>query len=114
MPAIEIHVLPEVEDFLYYLSDVLVLDEYKPSYESAEKIVDDIIDFISRLASVPHYKISSSVEYHFAKYGENLQYAFFKRKSSPKTTWYVFFVESENRILVKYITNNWIEGQYIR
>lgn len=114
MPTIEIRVLPEVEDFLYCLSDVLVIDEYKPSYESAEKIVDDIIDFISQLPSVPHYKVSPSVEYHFAKYGDNLQYAFFKRKSSPKTTWYIFFVEFKNRILVKHITNNWIEGQYIR
>lgn len=114
MPATEIHILPEVEDFLYYLSDVLLQDGYKPSYESADIMVNDIIDFIAQLPSVPHYKLSPSVEYHFTRYGENLQYAFFKRKSAPKTTWYIFFVESDNRILVKHISNNWIEGQYIR
>ncbi len=114
MVATEIRIYPEVEDFLYYLPTLLLLEGYKSSCESAEKIVDDIIGFIAQLPFVPHYKLPISVEYHFLRYGDNLQYAFFKRKSSPKTVWYVFFVESDNRILVKHITNNWIEGQYIR
>ena len=50
----------------------------------------------------------------FSQCGENLWYAFFNRKSSPRTTWYVFFEKCDNRILVKHISNNWLEGQYIR
>lgn len=114
MAVTEIRILPEVEEFLYYLPTELLLEGYKSYYSSAEELVDDIINFISQLPLVSHYKLPLSVEYHFACYGKNLQYAFFKRKSSPKTTWYIFFSEFENRILVKHITNNWIEGQYIR
>lgn len=114
MPNVEIRVLPEADDFLNSLADVLVSEGYKPTYESAEKMVDEIIDFISNLASVSHYKVSSATEYHFSSYGENLWYAFFSRKSSPRTTWYVFFEKCDNRILVKHISNNWLEGQYIR
>lgn len=42
------------------------------------------------------------------------QYTFFKRSKSPRTTWYIFFIKQDERILVKYITNNHKEGQYIR
>lgn len=114
MPEVEIRILPEADDFLCTLSAVLVNEGYKPTYESAERVVDEIIEFISNLASVSHYKVSSSTEYHFSRYGENLWYAFFNRKSSPRTTWYVFFEKQDNRILVKHISNNWLEGQYIR
>lgn len=51
--------------------------------------------------------------HHFERYGMNLQYSFFKRKGS-KTTWYIFFEQRNNIILVKHISNNWIEGQYLR
>lgn len=114
MPEVEIRILPEADDFLTSLADVLVSEGYKPTYESAERMVDEIIDFISNLASVSHYKVSPSTEYHFFRYGEDLWYAFFNRKSSPRTTWYVFFEKCDNRILVKHISNNWLEGQYIR
>ena len=110
----QIRILPEADDFLDSLADVLVSEGYKPTYESAERMVDEIIDFIANLASVSHYKVSSSTEYHFSIYGEDLWYAFFHRKSSPHTTWYVFFEKSDHHILVKHISNNWIEGQYIR
>lgn len=114
MPEVEIRILPEADDFLTSLADVLVSEGYKPTYESAERMVNEIIDFISNLASVSHYKVSPSTEYHFFRYGEDLWYAFFNRKSSPRTTWYVFFEKCDNRILVKHISNNWLEGQYIR
>lgn len=110
----EIKILPEADDFLTSLAAVLVNEGYKPTYKAAEKIVDDILDYISRLELVPHYRLPLSVKYHFIEYGEDLWYAFFTRKSSPHTTWYVFFTKSDHRILVKHISNNWLEGQYIR
>ena len=114
MQKIEIRILPEADEFLYSLPMILVEEGYKSSYSSAEKIVDEILDFISQLPIVPHYTLPPSVEYHFSCYGEDLYYSFFKRKKSPKTTWYIFLVKSGKKILVKHITNNWIEGQYIR
>lgn len=50
----------------------------------------------------------------FRQFGEHLQFAFFKRSSSRTTTWYIFFIKTETQILVTHISNNWIEGQYIR
>ncbi len=114
MQHFEIHILPEAKSFLQDLPFVLIQEGYNSTYEVAEKIVDDILDFILQLPSVPHYKIPDSVAYHFSRYGNNLQYTFFKRKSSRKTTWYIFFTVKGNKILVKHISNNWTEGQYIR
>lgn len=114
MQTCEIRILPEAEDFLTLLPQTLVKEGYLSTYEAAEKIVDDIVDFISQLPNVPHYKIAGSLAYHFAYLGVDIEYAFFRRKSARKTTWYVFFEQNQGRILVKHITNNWVEGQYIR
>lgn len=70
--------------------------------------------FLEELPTAVHYHLSPSAESHFSRYGENMQYTFFKRSKSPRTTWYIFFIKQDERILVKYITNNHKEGQYIR
>lgn len=114
MNDIHVKILPEAENFLDTLPYVLLHEGYKMSLEYAEKYVDDILNFILTLPHIPHYTLRPEFAYHFSRYGDNLQYAFFKRKSSSKTTWYVFFERKTNLILVKHITNNWLEGHYIR
>lgn len=64
MQTCEIRILPEAEDFLTLLPQTLVKEGYLSTYEAAEKIVDDIVDFISQLPNVPHYKIADSLAYH--------------------------------------------------
>ena len=113
MQKIEIRILPEADEFLYSLPMILVEEGYKSSYSSAEKIVDEILDFISQLPIVPHYTLPPSVEYHFSCYGEDLYYSFFKRKKSPKTTWYVFFEVIEDCYFVTYISNNHVIGHLL-
>ena len=73
-----------------------------------------VSDFLEELPTAVHYLLSPSAESYFSRYGENMQYTFFKRSKSPRTTWYIFFIKQDERILVKYITNNHKEGQYIR
>lgn len=109
-----IQILPEAEEFLDYFAEDLVAGGYKINYEYATKMLDEIIDFIYEIPNVLHHTIPQEFQYHFEKYGSNLKYACFKRKSAPKTTWYIFFEIRENRILVKHISNNWIEGHYLR
>jgi hypothetical protein len=109
-----IQILPEAEEFFEYLADNLFREGYKNSYAFASKMVDEILDFVYEIPNVQHHSIPNEFLYHFERYGNNLQYARFRRKSSPKTTWYVFFEQRDNLILVKHISNNWIEGHYLR
>ena len=111
---IEIHILPEVDEFLKFLAEDLIKGGYKSNLYYATKMVDDIIDFIYEIPNVVHYHIPQKFQYHFERYGKNLQYACFKRKSSPQTTWYIFFEKKDNHLLIKHISNNLVEGQYIR
>ena len=109
-----IRIHPEADDFLSELPFILCQEGYKSTYEAAYALVGEIIDFIQDLNNAPSYPVPKQFAYHFKQYGDNLNYAFFKRKSSRTTTWYVFFLQTETQILVTHISNNWIEGQYIR
>ena len=114
MESYKIQILPEAEEFLEYLPAILEDFGYKDNYQYAVMYVDEIIDFIYNIPHIPHHTIPTSFYYHFERYGMNLKYVFFKRKSSPKTTWYIFFEQKDNLYLVKHISNNWIEGHYLR
>ena len=87
-----------------------LMDSY---IEYANILIDDILDFIHTLPHAPHYNLSHTAEMRFNRYGRDLQYAFFKRKSSKHTTWYVFSTGKVIDIL-RYITNNHKDGKYIR
>ena len=110
--VIQVH--PEAREFLEYLSEDLLRGGYKINYEYAARMVDEIVDFIYEIPNVLHHSIPKEFQYHFERYGSHLMYACFKRKSSPKTPWYIFFQKRDNRILVRHISNNWIEGHYLR
>ena len=114
MEKSKVVLLPEVKFFLAELAMKLTSEDYYSFLESAEVLVDDIVDFIYQLPNVAHFELPQKSAGHFAKYGKNLQYAFFKRSSSRQTTWYVFFMKKEDRYLVCYITNNHKDGAYIR
>ena len=103
MLATKILIHPSVSDFLEELPNILITEGYLNIYENAELLVDEIIDFIQEIPTAVHYHLSPSAESHFSK-----------RSKSPRTTWYIFFIKQDERILVKYITNNHKEGQYIR
>lgn len=114
MSDIEIRLGVEADSFLQDLPYVLLNEGYKSSLEAALDYVDEILEQVRRLPFMPHYQLSPMATRHYAIYGEDLRYAFFKRKSAPQTTWYIFFQVKENRYLVKHIANNWLEGQFIR
>lgn len=114
MSDMEIRLDAEADSFLQDLPYVLLNEGYKSSLEAALDYVDDILEQVRQLPFMPHYQLSPMPKRHYAIYGEDLRYAFFKRKSAPQTTWYIFFQVKENRYLVKHIANNWLEGQFIR
>lgn len=111
MESINIIVLPEVWEYIESLPVTLVGSGYKINTDYANKYVDELVDFIYKIPYSPSYKILPQFEFHFQRYGTNLQYAFFKRGN---TTWYFFYQRVGNTILVRHISNNWIDGHYIR
>lgn len=104
----------EIKTYLLDLADTLFVKDYFSYIESAESLIDDILDFIQTLPHIPHYNLSPTAQSRFSRYGIDLQYAFFKRKTSKHTTWYIFFCRKEERYIIRYITNNHKDGKYIR
>ena len=89
----------EIITYLMDLADTLFEKDYYSYIEYANILIDDILDFIHTLPHAPHYNLSHTAEMRFNRYGKDLQYAFFKRKSSKHTTWYVFFNRKGDRYI---------------
>lgn len=92
----------EIITYLMDLADTLFEKDYYSYIEYANILIDDILDFIHTLPHAPHYNLSHTAEMRFNRYGRDLQYAFFKRKSSKHTTWYVFFNRKGDRYITLY------------
>lgn len=114
MDKAEILILPEADEFLSLLPEILVKNSYYIWRESAERLVNDILEFMLTIPNLPHYTLTEKAANYFRRYGSDLLYVFFIRKSSPNTTWYIFFSKCDNRYLIRYITNNHKDGAYIR
>ncbi|WP_297904522.1 hypothetical protein [uncultured Parabacteroides sp.] len=107
-------VIPEeITAYLLDLADTLFEKSYYSYIEYADMMIDDILNFIQTLPYIPHYNLSSTMKNRFNRYGKDLQYSFFKRKSSKHTTWYVFFNRKEDKYIIRYITNNHKDGKHI-
>lgn len=103
-----------IYDYLQDLTITLLEKDYFSFFEYAESLVDDIVDFITTLPEIHHYRLSSVAQKRFGRYGKDLHYVFFKRKTSKNTTWYIFFSRQNGRYIIRYITNNHKDGKYIR
>lgn len=114
MDKVNVKISREVLEILEEPPSTLEQLGYKSSLALAEKFVDEIVEFAYSLPDKQIYKIPEEFEHHYIRYGNPKFYSFFKRKSSS-TTWYIFFKKvEEDKWLVTHISNNWIEGQYIR
>ena len=104
--------LPEVEDYLYELTEILYDKEYFGFKESAIEYVTDLeYDIRTNLP----YKIKRPAPTFFDKYGKKMLYSTFQKNRA--TQWYVFFniYESKGELiyLVRYISNNHVIAQYL-
>lgn len=100
--------LPEVDDALFDLIEILYSRQYFSFAESAITYVEELIAEIeTTICSKPHRK----APLHFLKYDEHLFYITCQRNQN--TTWYVFFsIEEGDIYLIRNITNNHVAGQY--
>ena len=103
-----------IKEYLLDLTDTLLEKDYYSNVEYADMLVDDILDFVYTIPEIPHYRLSPITQKRVNRYGKDLYYVFFRRKTSKHTTWYIFFSRRDDRYIIRYITNNHKDGKYIR
>ncbi len=104
--------LPEVENYLFELTEILYQKDYFGFKESA-------VNYVTALENdIRHHlftKIKRPAPPFFDRYGKKLLYAVFTKNKA--TQWYVFFnVYQENGetiFLVRYISNNHVIAQLL-
>ena len=106
---VEVAYLPKITEYLNELIDTLFYKEYFGTKDSAKKYVVDMKDYIDQNIA---FLLKKPAPPYFLKYGKSMQYVTYN--PNKHTTWYIFFQQKGNQYLIRYITNNHIEGQYIR
>ena len=104
--------LPEVQQSLQSLKNILFEQEYFGFEESSQKYVDDMFDDILLTLPIRTHRPAPA---YFNKYGKGLYYAVFPK--NKQTQWYAFFkIYRENGELyyqVCHIANNHTVAQYL-
>lgn len=100
--------LPEVEEYLFELVDILYQKQYFSYYESAISYVEDLVKDIQDSLG---FEIKRKAPEYFSRYGRDMYYV--KYKKNHNTQWYVFFTIHDDLFLVRYITNNHVCSQYL-
>ncbi|MDD3788948.1 MAG: hypothetical protein PHO94_09700 [Petrimonas sp.] len=103
---------PEVEDYLFELSEILYQKEYFGFKDSAVEYVRKLI--LEIRDTLPISKKRPAPAY-FERYGKNLYYTSFRVNKNSQ--WYAFFStyiqNGEIIYLVRYISNNHVVTQYL-
>ena len=100
---------PAVVEYLDRLGKQLFDAGYFGFRENAVRYIRKMVDYIT--AHIPKHCATPAPDY-FEKYGTGMKYITYN--ATKQTTWYIFFQQMGNRYLVRYISNNHVEGQYIR
>ena len=105
-------ILPEVLEYLDDVVFILFEKQYFSYLETSIRYVDDLIDNIKKTLPTRLHKPATP---YFDKYGEDMEYAVFKK--NRRTSWYAFFETYEKNgeifYLVRYIGNNHTVAQYL-
>ncbi|MDR2085944.1 MAG: hypothetical protein LBP72_02095 [Dysgonamonadaceae bacterium] len=100
---------PSVVEYLDRLGKQLFDAGYFGFHDSAIRYIRKMVDYITvHLSTAP----AKPAPDYFKKYGTFMQYITYN--PNKQTTWYVFFQQKGTDYLIRYITNNHSEGQYIR
>ncbi len=99
MEKVKIIYIPEVEIFLEDLVDILFYEEYFGFEDAAQSYAEKIVHFIEQ--DIQNFPARKTLEI-LKNFGSN--YIFYK--STQRTTWYVFFEQSNNNYLITNIINS--------
>ncbi len=104
----EVRIHNDVVVYLAGLFDILIEKGYFSFYGSSAQYIDDITGFIKQNIHTAPQKVAPK---HFAKYGHNMSYVAYRR--NKRTTWYISFEQTACHYLIRYITNNHVDGQFL-
>lgn len=98
--------LPEVEDYLFELIEILYDKEYFGFKESA---VNYVVELENDIRTNLPAKIKRPAPPYFDRYGKKMLYAVFEKNKA--TQWYVFFnvyqeQDGQMVVLIRFISNN--------
>jgi len=99
--------LPEVEQYLLELVELLYEEDYFSFREDAVAYVHKLRMYVDSRIHIAQKRPAPDI---FSRYGKNMYYITYK--ANYQTEWYIFFQQLENAFLVRYITNNHVSAQY--
>lgn len=104
--------LPEVEDYLFELIEILYDKEYFGFKESA---VNYVVELENDIRTNLRSKIKRPAPPYFDRYGKKMLYSVFEK--NKETQWYVFFnvyQEQDGQIvfLIRFVSNNHSIAQF--
>ncbi len=104
--------LPEIENYLYEMIEILYQKEYFGFKESA---VNYVVTLEEDIRKNIYSKTKKPAPPFFNRYGKKLLYSVFSKNKT--TQWYVFFniyiENSETIYVVRYISNNHMMTQFL-
>ena len=98
-----------VSQYLYQLTEILLEKDYFSYLDNALDYIAAIFEFIEQKIHILQHHAAPK---YFSKYQSGMQYIAYP--ANKRTTWYIFFKQSDNRFLIYYITNNHYESPFIR
>lgn len=97
------------ERYLIDLVIVLLKCPYYLSEDKAHEYVDTLYNYV--VYYIPLLPGKKAPE-RFKKYGRDLHYIAYR--PNKQTTWYIFYIQKNDRFIVTYITNNHVNAHHIR
>jgi hypothetical protein len=91
--------LPEVEDYLEDLIEILYQKEYFGFEESSYEYVLRIVNYVLENIETIKAKITPEDLIHRGSF-------YITYQSSKRTTWYIFYDREDLNFLIRYISNN--------
>jgi hypothetical protein len=98
----------EVELQLEESIDQLVERGYFSEEDYAVNYIRDLVTYFQ--LNLDHLTAFDAPDY-FARYGSNLKYALYRKSS--RTTWYAFFKETPEALIIVYLGNNHLIGHHL-
>jgi len=95
-----------------YLNDLVDILYNKRYFSYEESAMEYVTELVQNMETTIHLKRKRKAPSYFSRYGKDLWYVSYPR--SKQTTWYFFFSRhADDNYVIRYITNNHVEGHLL-